>query len=157
MFSKKFFDILALALVLSIILLGFIPPIFIDKPTFEKRIIIGEDPNQENFSRYNVVQMYSIFALLGIYSIFIIVLAIQMRLRRLISLISTILIVALFPLDFIFYFAILRKHFKEVDDEEVSDSIISLVEYTQKPTAPITAVHNRDTVSNTITVPNEVT
>lgn len=125
MFSKRFYDILSLVFIILIFASSSIVSFFVDSPSIETLANSGAEMQEIAITSLNsflYIQIFSM-ALMIMYAIFIIILAIQMHSKNVVSVGDTICIVLFFPLDFIFYFVTLRKHFKEIGAMSSDNSI----------------------------------
>lgn len=138
MYSKKFYDILSLVFIISIFASSSIVFLFVDSPSAETLTNNGAEIKEiMNASLNSFLYTQIIFMILIIiYAIFIITLAIQMHSKELVSIWDTIFIVLFFPLDFIFYFVTLRKHFKEIDALPSSNIVASPIQASTETSVP---------------------
>lgn len=108
--SKKFYDILSIIFIISIIGLfyfGFNSLINVASQTTGDDLKNGINENLLFFTALKFIFVIG-------YYIFILVLAIKMRKRKLISIMDMILIAILIPLSFVYYLSTLRKHFNDL-------------------------------------------
>ena len=116
MLGKRFHDILSIAFILLLFASGFLLNQIFKDPLESGTIDPFEAERLPSFAKVFLYSNIIGLVLAGVYAIFIIILAIQMYSRKLVSIGDTIFIVLFFPLDIVFYFLTLRKHYKEIDN-----------------------------------------
>ena len=117
MLSRKFYDILSIVFILSLIGVFFFVNSFVDMGVnFDEPISKTNKLDMNVFMRGMALEQILISISMGIYGIFIIILAIQMYKRDFISMGDVMAIVLFSPLSIIWYVLILRKHYKKIVD-----------------------------------------
>ncbi len=129
MLGKKFYDVLSIIFILSLIGLSFFVNNFVNMGVdFDKPISQTNQLDVDAF--FSGIELgntlYSIP--IGIYGILIIILAIQMHKRDFIPISDTVLIILFSPLAIIWYSFVLRKHFKKVSGNTIETQSIPLTQ-----------------------------